>query len=205
MEKLDRRKKSKNFGFVLMTDANSATEAIEALKGYDREIFLVSEFKMPGKELTQLEAIIQQMESGDSLVIYKLNHLVSTLTQVKKVLSLLDSKNIRLIILKDKIDTENESQKALFFALIESLVEFQRCIVMENSFKSLKKREILGRLGGRKRSISDDVFKSASADYYEGKMTVKAICDKYAINKSSFYRLLSDRQIKGERAKKEKS
>ena len=144
-----------------------------------------------------LENLIKQLRPGDVLTIWKLDRLGRSLKNLIVLVQQLMDNDIGLCSLNDPIDTTN-SQGRLIFNIFASLAEFERDVIRERTQAGLSAARARGRLGGRPRGLSPSAEATACAAetlYKEKKLSVKEICKKLSISKSTLYKYLRHRNV----------
>ncbi len=144
-----------------------------------------------------LNKILNILQSGDVLIIWKFDRLGRSLQHLVKTFNDLIAKNINVISIKDPVDTTTP-QGRLMFNIFSSLAEFEKEIIQERTQAGLKAARARGRLGGRKKGLSQKAMEKACAAeslYKEGKLTVIQIAKKLGISKTSLYKYLKIRNV----------
>lgn len=146
----------------------------------------------------ELNKMLEQMRSGDELIVWKLDRLGRSLTHLVLIVQKLLDRGIGLKSLNDPIDTTS-SQGRFVFNLFASLAEFEREIIRERTLAGLKSARARGRKGGRKPGLSDYAEKTAIAAevlYMEKSLSIDEICMKLSISKPTLYKYLRFRKVK---------
>lgn len=145
-----------------------------------------------------LNDLLDNIRSGDILVIWKLDRLGRSLKHLVELANNLIGNEIGLQSLNDPIDTTNP-QGRLSFNLFASLAEFERELIRERTQAGLSSARARGRKGGRPQGLSKKAKATACAAetlYREGKLSVKQIADELGISKSTLYSYLRHRGVK---------
>jgi DNA invertase Pin-like site-specific DNA recombinase len=107
--------------------------------------------------LAQALAILRD---GDTLVVWKLDRLGRSVKHMVDLVGELREKGIQLRSLTDSIDTATPSGR-FFFHVMASLAEMERELTVERTKAGLEVARSLGRVGGRKRRMTDSKIESA--------------------------------------------
>lgn len=145
-----------------------------------------------------LNNLIKQLRPKDILVIWKLDRLGRSLKNLIELVQDLMDNDIGLCSLNDPIDTTSP-QGRLVFNIFASLAEFERDVIRERTQAGLNAARARGRRGGRPRGLSRSAEATACAAetlYKEKKLSVKEICKKLSISKSTLYKYLRHRNVK---------
>jgi DNA invertase Pin-like site-specific DNA recombinase len=144
-----------------------------------------------------LRGLLEQMRTGDVLVVWKLDRLGRSLRDLVNLVSTLMEKGVGLKSLQDPIDTTS-SQGRLVFNIFASLAEFERDLIIERTRAGLSAARARGRKGGRPKGLSADAEKkavAAEALYKEGDLSVNAIAENLGVSKSTLYKYLRHRGV----------
>lgn len=133
------------------------------------------------------------MREGDSFIVYKLDRIGRSLKDLINTVTDLNDKGVQIVSIKDNIDTSTASGK-LMLNMLCVLADYERALIQERTQAGLKAARARGRLGGRKRVLTEKQIKSARALYDSNEVTVDDICKQYHISKPTFYRNVANRK-----------
>lgn len=137
----------------------------------------------------ELQAALDYMREGDTLVVWKLARLARSIKQMIKTAEDLKERKIGLVALTQKIDTTTPEGR-LFFHMNVCFDEFQREIIVENTKAGLAAANRLGRLGGRPPSLKTDDIAAAKAMLRDVNITVQDVACRLGVAPSTLYRHL---------------
>jgi DNA invertase Pin-like site-specific DNA recombinase len=103
---------------------------------------------------------LEQLREGDTLIVWKLDRLGRSVKSLIELVSELHSKNIHFKSVTDSIDTSTPSGR-FFFNVMASLAQMERELIVERTKAGLLAAKKQGRIGGRKRVMSDSKLVSA--------------------------------------------
>lgn len=110
------------------------------------------------------------------LILYQLSDAITTISDLHKLLSYLNQRGIRLMVIKQNIDTkENHLKSNLLIEVLDGLLFFEAEMIHENALASKENRRISGKFGGQKQSVNQKSIKSALSNYVKNKLTIKEI------------------------------
>jgi DNA invertase Pin-like site-specific DNA recombinase len=144
------------------------------------------------KERPELAKLLTTIQANDIVIIWKLDRLGRSLTDLIEIVNTIHAKRVGLKSLNDPIDTTT-AQGRLIFNLFASLAEFEREVIRERTIAGLKAARARGRHGGRQKGISKDSLSKAiiaQSMYTKGVLSVPEIIKQLNISKSSFYRYI---------------
>jgi DNA invertase Pin-like site-specific DNA recombinase len=100
------------------------------------------------------------LRDGDTLVVWKLDRLGRSVKHLVDLVGELDELGVHFRSLTDSIDTSTVSGR-FFFHVMASLAEMERELTVERTRAGLEVARSLGRVGGRKRKMTDSKLESA--------------------------------------------
>ncbi|MFD1874935.1 recombinase family protein [Hymenobacter bucti] len=145
----------------------------------------------------ELERRRHQLRAGDTVYIYKLDRLGRSLKHLLQVVGDLQQRGVGLVSLTDAINT-TFAQGRLVFNLFASLAKFERELIRERTHASLASARARGRLGGRRRGLSEEAERMAIAAetlYREQQLGVNEIAQRLRISKVTLYKYLRHRGV----------
>ena len=107
-----------------------------------------------------LAKAMELLREGDTLVVWKLDRLGRSVKNLVDLVGELAKKGIHFKSLTDSIDTSTPSGR-FFFHIMASLAEMERELVVERTRAGLEVARQLGRMGGRRRQMTDSKIESA--------------------------------------------
>lgn len=102
----------------------------------------------------------EALREGDTLVIWKLDRLGRSVKNLVDLIGELQKQGIQFKSLTDSIDTGTASGR-FFFHVMASLAEMERELTIERTRAGLEVARQLGRVGGRRRLMTESKIKSA--------------------------------------------
>ena len=130
--------------------------------------------KMSGtrKSRPELDSLLSVLKSGDTVVIESLSRLGRSVKNLAELMEQFNEKGIRLVSLKETIDTTSPTGR-LMFTILSSLAQFERDVLAERTKEGLNAARARGRCGGRPKS-DGNALKKALALYQTHQYTVIA-------------------------------
>ena len=143
--------------------------------------------KRPG-----LDACVGALESGDTLVVWRLDRLGRSMPHLVGLVEELLGKGIGFRSLQDgAIDTTTASGE-LVFHIFSSLAQFERRLIQERTQAGLAAARARGRLGGRRPVRPDDPrVVTAKRLHQDRGLSIQQICKTLEISRPTFYRYLA--------------
>lgn len=144
--------------------------------------------KMSGtkKNRPELDKLLSVLQSGDTVVVESLSRLGRSVKNLSELMEYFNSNNIRLVSLKETIDTKSSTGR-LLFTILSSLAQFERDVLAERTREGLNAARARGRLGGRPKTEQRKIDK-AIALYNTKQYSISEITELTGISKSTLYR-----------------
>lgn len=136
-----------------VTLQKDALEAAGCEKIYDDQMSAV-------KERKGLKMALEVLREGDSLIVWKLDRLGRNVKDLVNMINELEQQGIHFRSLTDNIDTSTTSGR-FFFHVMASLAQMERELLIERTQAGLAAARKRGRVGGRKRVMTDSKLKAA--------------------------------------------
>jgi DNA invertase Pin-like site-specific DNA recombinase len=143
-----------------------------------------AKFDRPG-----LNAALDFARPGDVMVVWKLDRLGRSIIHLIDLLTTMKERGINFISLTEQIDTTTPGGK-LIFHIMASLAEFERDLIRERTLAGLASARARGRLGGRKRKLTNGKLVMAKKLYADKKNSVRDICATLDISEATLYRYM---------------
>ena len=137
----------------------------------------------------QLTLCLNSLQSGDILVITKLDRISRSTRHLWNIVNLLDEKGVQLRVLDQNIDTGTPTGK-LMFSMLGAIAEFENDLRRERQMDGIAMAKAKGTQFGRRRVLNDDQI-SEMRDLRSSGMDVDSLMVRYGMSKASVYRALS--------------
>jgi DNA invertase Pin-like site-specific DNA recombinase len=145
----------------------------------------------------QLEAAIDYLRDGDSLVVTKLDRLARSMRDLLDIVARIEAKGAGLRILAMNLDTTTATGK-LMLNVLGSVAEFERSMMLERQREGIAKAKGEGKFKGRKPTAR------AKAGEVEAMLAAgespTVVAKKLGIGRSSVYRAMAERGLKRQTA-----
>ena len=139
-----------------------------------------------------LEACLQALEPGDTLVVWRLDRLGRSMPHLVTVIEELLGREVGFRALCDgAIDTTTASGE-LIFHIFSALAQFERRLIQERTRAGLAAARARGRKGGRTpRRAEEPRVRMAYTMYVDQHLSVADICQTLRISQATFYRYVA--------------
>jgi DNA invertase Pin-like site-specific DNA recombinase len=128
---------------------------IEALKKAGCEKIFKEKISGARKERPELDAMINNLRVGDTIVVWKLDRLGRSLKNIIDLVLDFNAKEVIVKGLTDGVDTSTSNGR-LFLNIMASLAEYERELIRERTTAGLQAAKARGRLGGRPKGLKAD-------------------------------------------------
>lgn len=170
---------------------------IDALEQYGCQKIFSEHAKGAKADRPQWLELLNQIKSGDSLIIWKLDRMGRSLSHLISIVNELIKKNVSIISLNDPIDTSSIQGKFMF-NIFASLAEFEKDLIRERTMAGLRSARIRGKMGGRPKGLSKEAQRRAcmaEALYAQKELSINEITQQLNISKTTLYKYLRSRDV----------
>lgn len=167
------------------TTGQSLETQLEKLESCDK---VFSEKLSGAKMRPELETALDYLREGDSLVVTKLDRLARSITDLHKIMGMLEEKGANLEVLDQKIDTSTPTGK-LTFSILGAIAEFERELINERVEEGRKKAKANGVKFGAKRRITDEQRKQIVKLVDANSISKKEIGEMFDISRQAVYKI----------------
>ena len=129
---------------------------------------------------------LEALRKGDMLVVWKLDRLGRSVKALVNLVNDLSDRSIHFKSLTDNIDTSTPSGR-FFFHVMASLAQMERELIIERTRAGLSAARQQGRIGGRKRKMTDSKIDSAKKLLANG-ISPKEVAQNLGVSVPTLYR-----------------
>ena len=108
----------------------------------------------------ELERTLDHVRAGDTLVVWKLDRLGRSVKDLVELVGELEQRGVHFQSVTDNIDTSTPAGR-FFFHVMASLAQMERELLVERTRAGLDAAKAQGRIGGRKRAMTDSKLEAA--------------------------------------------
>ena len=137
-----------------------------------------------------LDKALAQIRKKDTLVIWKLDRLGRSLSDLLSIVEYLRERGANFLSIQDGFDTSTASGK-MVFSVIGAMAEYEHNLIRERTMAGLAAARSRGRMGGRPKSLDESQVKVAIALAEAGKLTINEICAQVGCSRSTYYRQIA--------------
>lgn len=175
------------FGYArVSTEAQNLDRQLDALKKYGVDVIYNEKMTGTKKDRPELSELLERITKGDTVIIESLSRLGRSTKDLIELTELFKSKGVRLVSLKESIDTETSTGK-LLFTLMSAIAQFERDTIADRTREGLRSARARGKTGGRPKTNSNNIKKAVKL-YNTRQYSIKEIEELTGIKKSTLYR-----------------
>lgn len=149
--------------------------------------------KASGKDTqrTELEALMQFVRSGDTVIVHSLDRLARNLDDLRKIVQTLTQKGIQIQFIKENlIFTGEDSPMAnLMLSVMGAFAEFERALIRERQREGIALAKQRGVYKGRKRALSEAQVLELKNAIEAGKKKAQ-VARHFSISRETLYQYL---------------
>lgn len=135
----------------------------------------------------ELEHCRKALRSGDTMVVWRLDRLGRSLSDLVKIIGDLEQGGVTFESLGEKIDTGSASGK-LQFHVFAALAEFERNLNRERTNAGLTAARARGRVGGRPAKLTEKHIREIKALMADPKSQVSELAKRYGVSRTTLYK-----------------
>lgn len=178
------------YGRISTSDQNASSQE-DSLRAAGVDKIFIDTFTGTKTSRPELDKLRDQLRTGDTLVITRLDRLGRSAKDLLTIVSDLEKLGVQLEVIEQNIDTSTPEGR-LFFTMVAAFAEFEREIMRSRTIDGLAAARARGRLGGRKPKLSQAQIEVIHQQYQEGK-PVQEIADLFKVSRPTIYRALESR------------
>ena len=151
--------------------------------------------KMSGiKQRPVLEGVLSELNEGDTLVVWKLDRLGRTSKELVNMIDDFERRGINFVSITEQFDTTTPTGKFVVTMFI-AMAQLERDVIVMRTKAGLEAARKRGRIGGRPKTSSSKA-EYALLLHEQGNRSVKYICEKTGLSRSTFYRIINEKKKK---------
>ena len=158
----------------------------DALKQYGIDRLYTEKMTGTKKHRPELDAMLERLEFGDTVVIESLSRLGRSTKDLLALVDLFAEKGVKLISLKENIDTGSSTGR-LLVTVLSALAQFERDVIVERTNEGLAAARARGRKGGRPK-VPEQKVRQAIKLYNTKEYSLREIENLTGIKPTTLYR-----------------
>ena len=135
----------------------------------------------------ELAYCLKALRQGDTLVVWRLDRLGRSLSDLVRIVKDLEGRDIGFESLTENIETRSATGR-LVFHVFAALAEFERNLIQERTAAGLTAARARGRVGGRKAKLGEKEIREIKALLADPAAKVKDIANRYDVSRTTLYK-----------------
>lgn len=178
-------------GYARVSSAGQSLDVqLDKLKAYGcTRVFAEKRSGRQAESRPELQACLQFVREGDTLVISRLDRMARSILDLAKIADQLKKKGIALRVLDQSIDS-GTSEGRLMFSLLASFAEFENDIRAERQADGIAKAKERGVAFGRKRALTPEQCNRIRVLREEENFSVPQLAVRFNVGPATVYRAL---------------
>ena len=120
-------------------------------------------------------------------MVTRLDRLARSMPDLLEFTRSLETRQVDLVVLDQKIDTSSPTGRLLFH-MLAAIGEFERDLINERAAEGIKRAKANGVKFGPKRKLSDGELEALRMDLLQGGANKTELARRYGISRSTIYR-----------------
>jgi DNA invertase Pin-like site-specific DNA recombinase len=146
-------------------------------------------------ERPELQDCLKHLREGDVLVVWKLDRLSRSLSDLLRILEKVDKAGASFKSLTETLDTSGPCGR-LMMNMLGSFNQFEREIIKERTKLGLERARSNGRIGGGRYKLSASQQAEAIKMIRSGEKTQSEIADLFNVDRSTISRMMTEVRLK---------
>jgi DNA invertase Pin-like site-specific DNA recombinase len=177
-----------NIGYARVSSGEQTTDLqLDALNQQNCRRIFQETASGAQRDRPQFIEALAFLRRGDTLIVWKLDRLARSLTQLIETIDELHRRGCGFRSLTEAIDTTTPSGR-LIFHIFGALAEFERNIIRERTVAGLAAARARGRRGGRPKALGDAGLAAATALIKDGNLTIRQIAQQLGVSSGTLYK-----------------
>ena len=170
------------------TEDQNLTMQLDALKKVGCDQVFQDQMSGTRTDRPGLKDALSRLRAGDTFVVWKLDRLGRGVKGLVDMVTDLEGRKVHFQSITDQINTSTPAGR-FFFHVMASLAQMERELIVERTRAGLDAARRQGRVGGRKREMTESKVQSARQLLLAG-MTPKDVAKNLGVSVPTLYRWL---------------
>lgn len=175
------------------TDKQELARQLDALAAYGYDKLIEEKYTGTKKDREGLNKLLDTVRTGDTVVVESISRLGRNTIDILTIIDNLDKQGINFVSLKEKIDSNTPTGKAML-GMIAVISQLERDLIVQRTKEGLQAVKARGVKLGRP-SLDDDKVKTALKMYDSGDYSVKEIVANVGISQGKLYKEINKRKL----------
>lgn len=151
--------------------------------------YVVEEKRSAGQVRPALEGLLDRLQPGDVVAVYKVDRFARSLSDLLRILDRIESAGASFRSLTEPIDTSSPAGRMMMH-LLGAFAEFERSMIRERSMAGQIAAVERGARLGRKRALTERQEQRCYKEWLSGRYTRTELARRYGCHLSSIKRII---------------
>lgn len=183
------------FGYARISTQDQDTKAqVDALQAAKCESILKEQASGGRWDRPQLHKLLEQLRTGDTVVVWKLDRLSRSLKDLLTILEKIENTGATFLSLTEAIDTSTPPGR-MMMQIVGSFAEFERAMLRERTKNGLEAARKEGRVGGRRPKLTKQQQEEIVSLVGSGQKTGADAARLFQVHPSTVTRLMAKQKL----------
>ena len=185
----------KNIAYVrVSTVEQNEGRQLEAMKNYSIEKTFIEKASAKDTHRPYLQEMLDYVREGDTVYILDFSRLARSTKDLLDIVEQLKTKGVKLISLKENLDTETNAGK-LMLTMLGAIYEFERANILERQKEGIILAKLAGKYKGRRKIIPPEDFEVVFERWEKREINGKTAMKELKLKTNTFYKLLTEWRV----------
>jgi len=192
----DRAANKSKVGYIRVSTAEQNEERqLESLKHLELYKIYIEKISAKDTKRPLLNQMLEYVREGDTIYINDFSRLARSTADLLHVTSQLDSRGVKLISLKENLDTSTPTGK-LMLTMIGAINEFERSNLLDRQREGIEIAKQKGLYKGRKAIEKPQNWEEVYSLYITRKITGTEAISRTGLKRNTFYNFINEEKAK---------
>lgn len=179
-------------GYIrVSTEEQNTARQQEALSEFNLDKTFTDKASGKDTERPQLQAALAHLREGDTFIIYSMDRLSRSLTDLINTVKGLAAKGVKVQFIKEALTFtgDNNPMANLLLGVMGSLAEWERAVIRERQLQGIAIAKAKGAYKGRKQALSTEDQEQLRALAQSG-VSKSVLAQQFAVSRQTVYAYL---------------
>lgn len=142
----------------------------------------------------QLAECLRRLRRGDTLVVWKLDRLGRSLSDLVQIADRLRAAGVYIELLQPRVVFDDSTMGKAMYAMFGMFAEMERDLIRERTRAGLAAARARGRAGGRKPKLTEAQIKEINEMVDAQKLPIGRIAELYGVSRTTIYKVAPRRE-----------
>jgi len=178
------------FGYArVSTKDQNLSLQLDALQSETCDDYISEKISSRHKDRPEWDKLLQKLRAGDTLIVYKLDRIARSTTELLQIVEDFQQRNISLKSMQEPWADTTSSVGKLIITVMAGIAEFERNLIRQRSRDGRDAAKKRGVKFGRPRKLSKSQSELILGAYASG-ATVSQLAESFGVGRDTIYRLL---------------